>query len=160
MTTHRYATSLVGLLLMVLLSACDQQDDVQNVDVPLNHSENELPLWLDGEVDMTPQEWLVKRSIATVDNEHAEVQRAAELLVAASERYGESHRMIANRSAQLEDMLQEQRFNETAVNLLDWFVELPVTQSPHSYSAICQYYFNLRTKGLDKLAIQDSLLRM
>ncbi|AFJ01825.1 hypothetical protein Q7C_654 [Methylophaga frappieri] len=160
MPFQRFLVSLLGIILLINLTGCDAQEESETVDALLQQEEKPLPLWLDGEVDMTPQVWLVERSIAEVSDKEAEVQRTAELLLVAADRFGESHRMIANRSAQLEDMLQEQHYNETAVDLLAWFVDLPSTKSPHSYSALCQYYYNLRTKGLEKLAIQDSLLTM
>lgn len=150
---------LVCLPLIFVLSACEQEDAPQMSDV-LIADESEIPLWLDGQVEMTPQEWLVKRSKAEVTDEKAEIERAGELLVTAAERFDESHRMIANRAAQLEDMLRENRINETAVNLLEWFTNLPALQTPHSFSALCQYYFNLRTKGKTEDEIIQNLLRV
>lgn len=150
---------LVCLSLIFLLSACDQNDAAQMTDVPVN-DESEIPLWLDGQVEMSPQEWLVKRSKAEVTDEEAEIERAAELLVEAAERFDESYRMIANRAAQLEDMLLEHRINETAVDLLEWFTQLPTLQTPHSFSALCQYYYNLRVDGKTEDEIIQNLLRI
>lgn len=143
-----------------LLSGCDNNDEIPQMEETPLVGEAEIPLWLDGEIDMSPQEWLVKRSLAQVTDEAAEIERTAGLLVIAAEKYDESHRMIANRSAQLEDMLLELRINETAVDLLEWFTKLPALQSPHSYSAICQYYYNLRTQGKTEDEIIHNLLRM
>ncbi|THK43425.1 hypothetical protein E8Q33_00970 [Methylophaga sp. SB9B] len=122
--------------------------------------ESKIPLWLDGQVEMSPQEWLVKRSHAEVTDEKAEIERTAELLVIAADRFDESHRMIANRAAQLEDMLLEHRINETAVDRLEWFTKLPTLQTPHSFSALCQYYYNLRTQGKTEDEIIQNLLRI
>uniref|UniRef100_I1XI28 Uncharacterized protein n=2 Tax=Methylophaga nitratireducenticrescens TaxID=754476 RepID=I1XI28_METNJ len=122
--------------------------------------ENEIPLWLDGQVEMSPQEWLVKRSRAEINDETAEIERTAELLITAANRFDESHRMIANRAAQLEDMLFEHNIKETAVNRLEWFTKLPTLQTPHSFSALCQYYYNLRTQGKTEDEIIQNLLRL
>ncbi|AUZ86006.1 hypothetical protein CDW43_05880 [Methylophaga nitratireducenticrescens] len=122
--------------------------------------ENESPLWLDGQVKMSPQEWLVKRSRAEINDETAEIERTAELLITAANRFDESHRMIANRAAQLEDMLFEHNIKETAVNRLEWFTKLPTLQTPHSFSALCQYYYNLRTQGKTEDEIIQNLLRL
>lgn len=149
-----------GSLLMFSLSACDQNDDIPAMDAAPIADEPVIPLWLDGQVDMSPQEWLVKRSRAEVKDEQAEIERAAKLLITAADRFDESHRMIANRSAQLEDMLLEHRINETAVNLLEWFTKLPTLQTPHSFSALCQYYYNLRTQGKTEDEIIQNLLRL
>lgn len=150
---------LVCLSLVFLLSACDQPDTPEMIDVPIS-DEAEIPVWLDGQADMSPQEWLVKRSKAEVSDEEAEIARAAELLVEAAERFDESYRMIANRAAQLEDMLLEHRINETAVDLLEWFTQLPALQTPHSFSALCQYYYNLRVDGKTEDEIIQNLLRI
>lgn len=150
---------LVCLSLVFLLSACDQPDTSEMTDVPIS-DESEIPVWLDGQAEMSPQEWLVKRSKAEVSDEEAEIERAAELLVDAAERFDESYRMIANRAAQLEDMLLEHRINETAVDLLEWFTQLPALQAPHSFSALCQYYYNLRVDGKTEDEIIQNLLRI
>lgn len=160
MRVNRKIHFLLLCCIVISISACEQQTEDHAVADPVLETAGQLPHWLDGQVDMTPQHWLVERSVAEIDDKDAEIARAAGLLVTAADRFEESHRMIANRSAQLEDMLQEQNINETAVNLLAWFVALPTTQSPYSYSALCHYFFNLRTQGLEKSAIQDSLLRM
>lgn len=149
-----------GLLsLLLLLGGCDQHDDAPHMSTVPAVDTDVIPLWLNGETTMSPQQWLVKRSRAEIVDEPAETGRAAELIMTASKRFGESPRMIANRAAQLEDMLQESRINETAVNLLEWFSKLPATQSPHSFSALCHYYYNLRTQGKSKDEIVQSILR-
>lgn len=152
-------TLVVCLSVIFLLSACDQQDAPQMEAVPVVE-QSKIPLWLDGQVEMSPQEWLVKRSRAEVTDEKAEIDRTAELLVIAADRFDESHRMIANRAAQLEDMLFEHRINETAVDRLEWFTKLPTLQTPHSFSALCQYYYNLRTQGKTEDEIIQNLLRI
>ncbi|WP_292481212.1 MULTISPECIES: hypothetical protein [unclassified Methylophaga] len=155
-------TSLfLSLLLMFSLTACDQNnDDIPQMEAAPIFDENEIPLWLDGQVAMSPQEWLVKRSRAEINDETAEIERTAELLITAADRFDESHRMIANRAAQLEDMLFEHNIKETAVNRLEWFTKLPTLQTPHSFSALCQYYYNLRTKGKTEDEIIQNLLRL
>ncbi|WP_244913055.1 hypothetical protein [Methylophaga nitratireducenticrescens] len=149
------------LLLMFSLIACDQNnDDIPQMEAAPIIDENESPLWLDGQVKMSPQEWLVKRSRAEINDETAEIERTAELLITAANRFDESHRMIANRAAQLEDMLFEHNIKETAVNRLEWFTKLPTLQTPHSFSALCQYYYNLRTQGKTEDEIIQNLLRL
>ena len=130
----------LSLLLIFSLSACDQNnDDIPQMEAAPIIDENEIPLWLDGQVEM---------------------ERTAELLITAADRFDESHRMIANRAAQLEDMLFEHNIKETAVNRLEWFTKLPTLQTPHSFSALCQYYYNLRTKGKTEDEIIQNLLRL
>lgn len=137
---------LLITLLIGMLSGCDQQQNYTETAVP-PQQQVEIPLWLDGDVAMSPQQWLVKRSRAEVTDEAETIAETGEILVAASAKYDESHRMIANRVAQLEDMLHEQHQSETALQLLHWFVDLPVLITPHAFSALCQYYSTLRARG-------------
>lgn len=150
---------LAGLLLL-LLSGCDQNDDVPQMTVIPVMDADDISLWLDNGAAMSPQQWLVKRSRAAVIDEQAAIDRTAGLIMMTADRFGDSPRMIANRAAQLEDMLLENRINETAVNLLEWFTKLPMTQSPHSFSALCQYYYNLRTQGKSEDEIIQHILRI
>ena len=151
---------ILSLLLMLSLGGCEGSDAVPEMETAPIVDEDKIPLWLDGQVEMSPQEWLVKRSRAEVTDERAEIERTAELLVIAADRFDESHRSIANRAAQLEDMLLEHRINETAVDRLEWFTKLPTLQTPHSFSALCQYYYNLRTQGKTEDEIIQNLLRI
>ena len=151
---------ILSLLLMLSLGGCEGSDAVPEMETAPIVDEDKIPLWLDGQVEMSPQEWLVKRSRAEVTDERAEIERTAELLVIAADRFDERHRMIANRAAQLEDMLLEHRINETAVDRLEWFTKLPTLQTPHSFSALCQYYYNLRTQGKTEDEIIQNLLRI
>ena len=151
---------ILSLLLILSLGGCEGSDAVPEMETAPIVDEDKIPLWLDGQVEMSPQEWLVKRSRAEVTDERAEIERTAELLVIAADRFDESHRMIANRAAQLEDMLLEHRINETAVDRLEWFTKLPTLQTPHSFSALCQYYYNLRTQGKTEDEIIQNLLRI
>ena len=151
---------ILSLLLMLSLGGCEGSDAVPEMETAPIVDEDKIPLWLDGQVEMSPQEWLVKRSRAEVTDERAEIERTAELLIIAADRFDESHRMIANRAAQLEDMLLEHRINETAVDRLEWFTKLPTLQTPHSFSALCQYYYNLRTQGKTEDEIIQNLLRI
>lgn len=141
-----------------ILSACDDNSHAARMNAPPASVEAKLPLWLDKRVNMPPQQWLVESSTAKVLDQEAEVEHVEELLILVADRFDESPRMIANRVAQLEDMLLENRINETAVNLLTWFTNLPNARTPHNFSALCQYYFNLRVKGKTKDEIIHNIL--
>lgn len=139
---------ILSICLIALLIGCNAEEAPSSVTLQLDE-ETPLSEWLDGQVALTPQEWLILRSRAPVDeiNHDDEVHRTALLLLQVSRRYNESHRMVANRAAQLEDMLFEQGYPQTAVDLLEWFVNLPPLTTPHSFSALCQYYVTLRAQG-------------
>ncbi len=103
--------------------------------------------WLDLGHQITPAQWLVSRreaSLRPVDD--AEVQRVAARLDTAHGLYRESERMIANRAAQLSDMLVPLGIEESATSLLDDLTgianDVGMTEG---FGAVTQHYFNLRS---------------
>lgn len=163
--TYRTASAtsfqlIICFTLLVVLAACDQNSDLSQVNDPPIIHEKKIPIWLDARVELSPQQWLIKRSLAKITDKEAELRRTEKLLIIAANKFTESPRMIANRVAQLEDMLIEHNINETAVNLLEWFTKLPDTETPHNFSALCQYYYNLRILGKTDDEIIHSILHI
>lgn len=102
--------------------------------------------WLELSSEISPAQWLASRGEDAPRSLHdAEVKRIAALLVEAHKRYRESERMIANRSVQVEDMLQKIGYTETATDILEDLsgIATEVGQT-EGYGSISQYYFNLR----------------
>jgi len=113
-----------------------------------------IPYWLDGKVEMSPQEWLVKRSrCRSIENEKRKKKklkkkkkkawidraRSKNCLITAADRFDESQPDdCPNRSAQLEDIsCSNIAINENkAVNSLGLDTKLPTLQKPHSFSAL------------------------
>ncbi|KKN39657.1 hypothetical protein LCGC14_0741330 [marine sediment metagenome] len=160
---YRAVSTIPTLLIMCftsffVLSGCDQSTELPLMEAAPVIDETKTPIWLDGRVDMSPQQWLIKRSTETITDEKAQAEQAEKLLIIASNKFDENPRMVANRVAQLEDMLLEHNINETAVHLLEWFTQLPNTKTPHNFSALCQYYYNLRIQGKSKDEIIHSIL--
>ena len=62
---------ILSLLLMLSLGGCEGSDAVPEMETAPIADEDKIPLWLDGQVEMSPQEWLVKRSRAEVTDERA-----------------------------------------------------------------------------------------
>lgn len=114
--------------------------------------------WLEVSSPITPAQWLASRGEARARPANdPEVLRVAGVLKLAHSRYRESERMIANRSAQLSDMLAKIGVRERATDVLDDLTriggELGQTEG---FGAISQHYFNLRaaaTSRTDALAI-------
>lgn len=108
--------------------------------------------WLDLANQISPAQWLASRAEDKPrPMSDPEVQRIAQLLSTAHKRYRESERMIANRSVQVEGMLQQIGLNEDATTVLDGLTGIggEVGQA-EGYGAISQYYFNLRAANASR----------
>ena len=150
MRTHLHI--LISLFMIGLLSACDNNEEdydlsASDTTVPSPLEKEDIPQWLEAYDDLTPQDWLILRSAAALRGEVTDRDHRVEILKHASQHFRESPRMIANRAVQLEDMLLEIGIEESAVSLIDMFTHLPTEGTPHNFSAYCQYYFNMRSKG-------------
>ena len=109
--------------------------------------------WLGLTEDMLPEDWLVRRRLAaTAEIDPQEVEAVRTLLAKASGQFGDKPRMIANRAAQLEAMLADKGQREDALVLIETLMRaVPASSRPTGgFGQICQYYFNLRSQGLDR----------
>lgn len=108
--------------------------------------------WLEVSSPFTPAQWLVSRGedrLRAPDD--PEVKRIAEQLATANALYRESERMIANRAAQLSEMLASRGINEAPTSVLDDLTEVAgdVAQT-QGFGAVTQHYFNLRAANLTR----------
>lgn len=103
--------------------------------------------WLDLGHPFSPAQWLVSRhepALRPIDD--PEVQNVAARLSVAHGLYRESERMIANRAAQLSDMLAPLGIEESAPSLLDDLTGLANDVGmTEGFGAVAQHYFNLRS---------------
>ncbi len=105
--------------------------------------------WLDLHDEIAPELWLASREAkgAVAETDPA-VAALRDRLLLARDRFGETARMIANRSVQLETMLAAEGIRETAPELLEILSAVAAGPGPaEGFGAICQYYFNLRKSG-------------
>jgi hypothetical protein len=137
------------ILMLCLLSSCSDDEFELSSDSTVENPQikKETPQWLESHHDINPADWLILRSHAALNGEVTSRSHRIDLLQNASQHFRESPRMIANRAIQLEDMLLEIGIEESAVSLIEHFTHLPTEGTPHNFSAYCQYYFNIRTKG-------------
>ncbi|WP_144083610.1 hypothetical protein [Hyphomicrobium nitrativorans] len=156
--SRRLSLLALSLIMGAAVSACsDEASDARNkaqttTEAPAPHQVK----WLDLGHQITPAQWLVSRreaSLRPVDD--ADVQRVAARLDAAHGVYRESERMIANRSAQLSDMLAPLGIEESAISLLDDLTGIANDAGmTEGFGAVTQHYFNLRSA---KLTREDAL---
>lgn len=106
--------------------------------------------WLELSSPLSPAQWLASRGEAAPKPiSDPNVQHVSELLTTAHTRYGESERMIANRSAQLSDMLGPLGIDEGATDILEDLTSIGGAMGrTEGFGAISQYYFNLRAANV------------
>ena len=136
------------------MAACsDEASDSRNkTQTPSETAAPHQAKWLDLGHQITPAQWLVSRreaSLRPVDD--ADVRRVAARLDTAHGIYRESERMIANRAAQLSDMLAPLGIEESATSLLDDLTgianDVGMTEG---FGAVTQHYFNLRSANVSR----------
>lgn len=71
--------------------------------------------------------------------------------------FDETPRMLANRTAQLQQMLAGIAIVEAPQEILQGFIPLGRAGGRAGYGELCQHYFNLRTAGLDRPAALQAL---
>ena len=145
---------MLSCLVCVGLAGCGDEAPVSG-ERTRSHAEDIGPhkvAWLEVASPISPAQWLVSRGEEKPRSESdPEVQHVAKLLATAHKRYRESERMIANRSVQVEAMLQQIGLAEGATTVLDGLTSIggEVGQA-EGYGAISQYYFNLRASHVSR----------
>jgi len=118
--------------------------------------------WLEVESGLSPEQWLASHKEETLrTGSDPIVRRVGSLLDEAHRLYRESQRMIANRTVQIEGMLQAQGQPDDAIGILEDLSQVPgeVGQT-EGFGAIGQHYVNLRGGGLDRVAALAELKRL
>lgn len=154
---HRPITAALALACLAsagLLAACgDEAPDreagrTSQRDAAAAH---QAP-WLEVGSPLTPAQWLASRGEAAPRPVgDPEVKRVAQQLVAAHAVYRESERMIANRAAQLSDMLVPLGIRESATAILDDLTQVAgAVGQTEGFGAMSQHYFNLRAASVGR----------
>ncbi|MCJ2142331.1 MxaH protein [Methylobacterium sp. E-066] len=153
---RRALASLMAAGLM--LAACDRPHEPGSEEgqaVVARTSESELPAWLSPTDGTDPARWLAGREVGYPLPTGAEPVRALqEALTEAKAGFIEDPRMIANRTAQLGQMLAEIGKTERYALLLTGFSAVAARRGRHKslYGEMCQHYFNTRARGVDHAA--------
>lgn len=141
-----------------LVTACSEDDSApqpqETAQPSTGGSSKRGRGWMPVNSKLTPAQWLASHGAAEVKPANdPSVQKLARDLEAAHLRYRESERMIANRAAQLEDMLRELGVEESAEHILEDLARLAgeVGQT-EGFGAISQHYYNLRANRMDRAA--------
>jgi len=137
------------------LTACEKRRDHEAAVDSVVEEKTEAPhSWIRRNDDIDPALWLASkeagRQLANNDPAVARVRKAFE---SGASKYLESDRMIANRTAQLADMLAKDGKPETAADLIEGLSSVvKADYGKETYGELCQFYFILRHNGADQEA--------
>ncbi|GJE61043.1 MxaH protein [Methylobacterium trifolii] len=154
---------VLALCAVLALPACDRGEEAgrgEDGAVVATTTEGALPAWL-GHTDATdPARWLAGREAGRpLPADAPEVRALQEALARTKDGFIEDPRMIANRTAQLEQMLAEVGKREPARAILDGLGGIAAARGRHKslYGEMCQHYFNARAQGNDHAAALGQL---
>jgi len=160
--TDKACAALFGFLCITSLTGCgerkEQRRAAQDVVVE-KKSEAPQASWIRRNDDMDPAVWLASkeagRRLAPDDPSVARLRKA---FGGAESKYLESDRMIANRTAQLADMLAKDGNPEAAADIVEGLsTVIGVGRGKETYGELCQFYFTLRHNGADREAVLAEL---
>jgi hypothetical protein len=112
---------------------------------------NSSQSWIRRNDDLDPVQWLASKEAsyprAAGD---AAVLRIRKAFEAAAPKFLESDRMVANRTAQLLEMLAKDGKPESAAGLIEELSSVVDRDRPkETYGELCQYYYILRHTGVE-----------
>ena len=146
----RVSKAGVALAACFLCVACGKEERANEVnDVIETKDEKSSAIWLRANEHVDPALWLASREagreLAATD---PAVETMREAIVAARAHFLESHRMLANRTAQIGKMLAEDGRAEDYAGILYELAEVAkAAGQTQTYGELCQHYYNLRHKG-------------
>ncbi|WP_018267734.1 hypothetical protein [Methylosinus sp. LW4] len=143
--------------LAALLCACeDAAPQREAVEVK---RKDELPKWLTPIDRVDPAYWLAARKSGGAPVVESRVARLQAALDIGGAHFLEAPRMLANRAAQLGDMLSEIGAAEDEAESIESLAGVAAaTGSKQTFGDLCQHYFNLRKQGATRDAALADLL--
>lgn len=145
---------LAAATLSLLLSACEdakspQQREARAVEVKKSDA---LPKWLSPIDRLDPAVWLAAHESGRPPSaSDAAVERLRRALDEAGAHFLESPRMLANRAAQLGDMLAAAGMSEDYAELIESLSRVAAAApTKQTFGELCQHYVNLRRQGEEK----------
>lgn len=159
MRPPRVSKAGVALVACLLCAACGKEERANDAnDVIETQDEKSSQIWLRANENVDPALWLATREagreLAATDPA-VENMRAA--ILTARAHFLESHRMLANRTAQIGKMLAEDGRAEDYAGILYELADVAkAAGQTQTYGELCQHYYNLRHKG----AAREEALRV
>lgn len=142
--------ALLATLALAVSACSDDTGSGTRTAVQAGDSRAHKVRWLEVGSQITPAQWLVSRGEEKLRPlSDPDVQQVTSELEAAHAVYRESERMIANRAAQVSDMLADIGITEPATTVLTDLTHVAgeVGQT-EGFGGIAQHYFNLRAASV------------
>lgn len=148
---------LAATLSLLLLAACGEEKP-RRAPQPVVDARTTMPSWLTLKDDVDPAAWLAAHRSGGAAPDAAEVARLRKALSEAGMFFLESPRMLANRAAQLGDMLAAAGLGEDMAALLgDLSRVAGAAEKKQTFGEMCQHYYNLRRDGQGREAALAAL---
>lgn len=156
----------IASILITTLAACSDEQPTAPPQATAEKSQagsepNQADDWLELSEGVSAPDWLAARSAAQGKTLSAQDRtELATALSTAALRLGESPRMIANRSVQLETMLRDIGQQQPAIELIEQLTStIGETGQTEGFGAISQHYYIMRKGGLSADQALDDLKR-
>lgn len=151
MISPRVSKTGAALAACLLLAACGKEERADEAnDMIETRKEKSSEIWLRANEHVDPAPWLASREAGrelAANDPAVEKMRAA--ILTARAHFLESHRMLANRTAQIGKMLAEDGRREPYAEILYELAEVAkAAGQTQTYGELCQHYFNMRHKGV------------
>ena len=145
---------LVALACLAMTTACDDRKrdrEIRSSDV-VDANIKAPESWIRRNDDIDPAIWLAsKEARRPLSADDPTAIRIREALHAAATRFLESDRMVANRTAQLAEMLAEDGKPEQPAALIEGLASVvDPKRGKETFGELCQFYFTLRHGGVDR----------
>lgn len=142
-------------VLSLLLVACGEAERVreaQTDDVIEPEDGRTDAIWLRANDHVDPAQWLASREAGReLGATEPAVGRIREAFVLARQHFIESHRMLANRTAQIGKMLADEGKAEDYASILNALTDVATAAGQRqTYGELCHHYYNLRQKSVSR----------
>ncbi len=152
---------LLAIACLAMLTACDDRKrdrEIGSSDV-VDANFKAPQSWFRRNDDIDSAIWLASKGArGPLSADDPNVGRIRQAFLAAATRFLESDRMVANRTAQLAEMLADDGKPEQPVALIEGLASVvDPKRGKETYGELCQFYFTLRHGGADRDAALSQL---
>ena len=155
----RFRAAIVLAGVCAIFASCgEEKRSAQQDDTIKPESGKGANIWLPVTDHTEPALWLARREAGdAVGEQKAAAARMRASLLSARAHFLETDRMIANRTAQVGQMLAADGHAEDFAKLIGALVDVAAASGQkQTYGELCQHYYNLRHSGVER----DDALRV
>ncbi|PWB92252.1 hypothetical protein C5688_00975 [Methylocystis sp. MitZ-2018] len=155
----RFREAIILAGVCALFASCgEERRAAEQDDLIESGALKDADVWLRATDRTEPALWLAQReAVGAVGMREPAVERIRAALLSAQPHFLESDRMLANRTAQVGQMLAADGHAEDFAQLINSLVEVAaIAGQKQTYGEVCQHYYNLRHSGVER----EKALRM